>query len=644
MNFTLYIDESGDFTTAKGQWLVAGFLCEGRSKDIDRALTQLFIDLPAQLGQSSIKDFHLKEFRENYGHATAVDMAKSLFKQLDKINRTYRLSVSINRNKVTIVDREKTYRTMIFDLLSVLETTLPEGECLDRLDLVVASRTIGGERVTHISDIDQDVIKKLPDALEVDLATKGLVDIIGNKILTRIEYANDFWGLVVADFLANNAYHNGRQRESEFLSSLAERKLYTELQSFSSFAERRACVAERENNLVLACFRWLLIWEKADFRDEPEELTRVIRKILNELGSAEAELTVEGLLDKVWRTCKPTRAYARFVKLLFSLKRVLVSSGFTGTAKDKYLYRINNLTLKGINHLGMTEEALNILDEQDSLVGSVISNPDNLALVMDAFLVESEVYYNALRVDLAIARAQKYLSLTEDYTSIAALVVGENADSDPGKSRFYVKAKMNYFRLSLLTKQDSAQLEASLEELVLLQKYLTNDDMARYRAILCGFYLLLGKYQEAIDNISSVITPGCSPFDKYTFLKAICYAQLSNESVSDNLQLLVEMVEQDTDALPAHPHELIYRCLAIIHYLSGNKNKASSLCRKGKKCIATSNANINVFMLLENELLMKIFNDRPIDNFDKFNEMGITFEPLKTDIGNLQQLVDIAPY
>ena len=84
----------------------------------------------------------------------------------------------------------------------------------------------------------------------------------------QIEYANDFWGLVVADFLANNAYHNGRQRESEFLSSLAERKLYTELQSFSSFAERRACVAERENNLVLASFRWLLIWEKIDFRDE----------------------------------------------------------------------------------------------------------------------------------------------------------------------------------------------------------------------------------------------------------------------------------------------------------------------------------------------------------------------------------------
>jgi hypothetical protein len=262
MKYTLYIDESGDFETPRGQWVLAGVLISDSYADCEKMLTNKLIDMPKELGLKSIKDFHLTEFRRGFGHDVAVNMAKKVYNKLNGLSVDYHAIASINFTKSSLSNREKTYRLMLADILAVCETTIPEDQVITKLDLVVASRTIDGKLQTTISNINQEIIESLPFALEVDLATKGLVDLMGKNIKVHMTYANESWGLVCADFLANLNYHNRKNNEKNFLEALRQEGKYSLFESFGNFDVRRAHVAERNKDYVLALYRWIVLGQK----------------------------------------------------------------------------------------------------------------------------------------------------------------------------------------------------------------------------------------------------------------------------------------------------------------------------------------------------------------------------------------------
>ena len=102
---------------------------------------------------------------------------------------------------------------MLLDLLALCETVIPDDDVIDHLDLIIATRTIDGALQTSASDIKYEVVNLLPAALEVDLATRGMVDLVGRHISVKLEQANKSWGLVCADFIANLTYHNRKKAE-----------------------------------------------------------------------------------------------------------------------------------------------------------------------------------------------------------------------------------------------------------------------------------------------------------------------------------------------------------------------------------------------------------------------------------------------
>jgi hypothetical protein len=63
VKYTLFIDESGDFESNRGEWLISGALFEGALQEINQALNTQLKGLPSELNVRSIKDFHLTEFR-----------------------------------------------------------------------------------------------------------------------------------------------------------------------------------------------------------------------------------------------------------------------------------------------------------------------------------------------------------------------------------------------------------------------------------------------------------------------------------------------------------------------------------------------------------------------------------------------------
>lgn len=59
MNYTLYIDESGDFQSQRGRWIISGVLFQEKYTECENILKNKFHNMADELNLKSIKDFHL---------------------------------------------------------------------------------------------------------------------------------------------------------------------------------------------------------------------------------------------------------------------------------------------------------------------------------------------------------------------------------------------------------------------------------------------------------------------------------------------------------------------------------------------------------------------------------------------------------
>ena len=362
MKYTLYIDESGDFETQRGQWVLSGVLFSDTYENCEKLLINKLSSIPKQLGYESIKDFHLTEFRQAHGHDTAVSMAKIFLDKLNTLPFDYHFLATINYTKSSLSEREKTYRLMVSDLLALCETVIPEDNVIEHLDLIIATRTINGERQTCKSDVDKDILQSLPKALEMDLATKGMVELIGEHIQVKLQQANKSWGLVSADFIANLTYNNRNQNEKELFELLQKQNKYSLFESFGGYEVRRANIAERDKDYVLSLYRWLVLsLKKKEQNLAHKSIQRLFKKIFEQRGTSGNRTTFEALLERLWRNFNSPHLYQQLSSILLFLEDEL--EVFFSDSQNKYdaiIFRIRNFTMMLENHIGNAER-LNIL-------------------------------------------------------------------------------------------------------------------------------------------------------------------------------------------------------------------------------------------------------------------------------------------
>ena len=648
MKYTLFIDESGDFESSRGQWLISGFLCSAELSTSEKALEDACQVLPSKLGVKSIRDFHLTEFRSNFGHKEALNKAQTFINALDTLPFEYHFLTTINESKIKISNREKTYRLMLFDLLSLFESGLPDGHFIEQLDIVVATRTINGVRQTNISDIEDDVIRKLPQALEVDLATKGLVDIIGSKIKLHMDYANNSWGLVAADFLANINYHNKREPEVELLKSLKQKGLFTGFKTFNRYQERRAFVAERDADFSLASVRWILMLEGENTKVAVSGLNRSLISLFTNLGVAGAKTAFENVLDRLWRLCKPKLEYERFIRLLITLKGTLTSLNEQKLLNlDVFIYRTNVFLLKVVNHTGETKLALNLLNEQKSLLNQVIFNPDNLSLIMDGLLVESEIFYNDLDFEEALLRAKQSYEVANNYSSLSAIILENDELADSCHSVIFLKAKMNYLRHVIRKEQNHESLVEILSTLDELVPFLPANDFSRYRAMKVQVLIKLEKYHEAILVTLDLFQEDSkifNAFDKLAFMKAINASKIKGLSVSEKMKKTVESFAFEPVMKISHPHEALFREIAIFYYLENNKKLANKFIRKSEGAISANKSNISDFLYADNAFLQDLFKNRLDNSKNYMSKFSIEIDTKLENTAIIQTLTSHFPF
>jgi len=631
VKYTLYIDESGDFESSRGQWVLAGLLFSDSYENCESIITNKLNSMPKRLGLRSIKDFHLTEFRRDFGHDKAVDMAKQLYRKIDTLPINYHAIASINYTKSSLSSREKNYRLMLADILAVCETVVPDDQIISKLDLVVASRTIDGELQTSISNINQDIINSLPIALEVDLATKGLIDLMGKNIKVHMDYANNSWGLVCADFLANLNYHNRKADEKELLNTLRQEGKYSLFESFGSFDVRRAHVAERNKDYVLALFRWIVIgYEKDESVEVKESIQRLLSKVFTTQGTTGYGIAFEALVERLWRTNNSADKYADLARKLRYFENQLIEyiKTISKNNYDNLLFRLRNLMLIVENHLASTVNAFEIIEKQNKSLPSMVINPENFQKVLDFKVIETEAYINSLELEKALSLAVSYTKLMESYKDVWQLLLEDDDMSGFDSSRAHIKSEMSLFRIAVmciglydsLVDRDIDSNVSNLEPL------LTNRlDLSRFDNYKIMLLLKQCRPEEAVSFfINDNMDKSLSIFDMLWFLRSVNDALLSFKDIDiPYVNSIVEARLNDFDfSLPGHPVDIVLRELALFHHQIGNKSKAMKYIAKSVKMFDLGKSEISLFLRDVIEIHNDYIKDQLKADDQYFNELS----------------------
>lgn len=621
MNFTLYIDESGDFEKQHGEWVLSGVLFSASFDECEAQLNNKLSSLPAELTRlkdslltketqniKSKKDFHLTEFRKNFGHDVAVKMANNTMKKLTKLPFDYFCLATINHSKSTLSNREKIYRLMLSDLLALCETVIKDNQTISKLDLVVASRTIKGQLQTSISNIDEDVIKSLPMALEVGLATKGMVDLIGKHINVKMDYANNSWGLICADFLANLNYHYKKINEKKLLNELGEKGTYTRFESFGNYEIRRANVAERDNDYILSMVIWInVLYKNINNEKAKEAIQRLLLKIFNKRGTTGGPLAFESVLDRLWRQNSKYFQYSdlSIILKLFETELVEYLNNSYDSRGDSYLFRLRNLMLNIDNHLGKTSEGFEIIKCQRTMIPDLASNPEYFQLILDFKIAEIEVSVNALHFEQALHLSNEYHELILNYKDVWQLLLDDNNTDSFDKSRASIKSQMTLFRCNILCSgiNDSRIDEHLSVTFDLLNTRLTNSiDKSRFRNYQIMFFLKKEQAKMAVDHALEQYLKDknslFNAFDLFWLLKAVNDALISNITV--DIQVIKNIIDVQLQSIDinskGHPIDLVLRELALFEYKISNKSLALKYMRKSKNSFNLENSEIGLWL------------------------------------------------
>jgi len=608
MNYTLYIDESGDFESQRGQWVLSGVLFADNYKNCEKFLIDRLKSVPSELELNSIKQFHLTEFRRDFGHEKAVDMARHVFNKLKKLPFDYHFIVAINETKSTLSYREKTYRLMLSDLLSLTETVVPENEIITNLDLVVASRTIDGELQTTISNINNEIINSLPLALEADLTTRGMVELIGKHIKVKMDYANNSWGLVCADFLANLNYHNRKETEKKFLDELGKDGKYSLFESFGGFEVRRANIAERDKDYVLALYRWIFIaYKQLESNKAKEAIQRLLYKVFNNRGTSGKIITFEALIERLWRSHNQIDKFQDLAKVLklFESELLQYLNDNSGHEFQNYLFRLRNLMLIIENHLGSTDKALMLASEQNSLIPKLASNPEYFQLILNFKTSEIEVFVNSLDIRKALLLAEKYSEMVMNFKNVWQLLVEQDELDGFDSSRANIKAEMSLLRCKVLHMElDNYQVDdCFIEKFDYIESLLTSKgDISRFNNYKVMYMLKNNQQLESVDYFIELYEKNhevrFNEFDLFWFIRSVNDALLARKELNlDKVGKLIDLQISYTDLTKkGHPIDLILRELSLFEFHSNNKSKALKYIARSKKIFSLEESEISIWL------------------------------------------------
>lgn len=578
IKLTLYVDESGDFETARGEWVVAGLLCRADQQDADLVLAKFFND-QAEAGLSpALADCHLTEIRSNCGieHANVIRdrIFAGLFSSCHCLSPI--LVGAVNEGKRRVDEPERTYRTMLLDLLGLVESSLTERGAINSFDVVIATRTRDGLRLTTLEQLDRQVRDTLPGQLEVGLASRGLWHSFEtNALRLRLLPAAKSWGLVIADFIANTLYNHTRPEQALYIETLKGHGRLSVFESFGSYEERRARVAERDGDRVSAIGRWASIEGKSSRVDlaRKEALGRLWLDLLKLTGTTGPFASLESVLEWLMRRGLGTRALVDAVdRIEDALTRISVSE--SGALCDRLLYRVRNFRLRNINHLGRCAEADRVIALQLAALERLQDWPEVLPNVLEFGAITIEAAINKLDFATASSRASEHLQRVKEYLAVWELFT--NRPNRGSTSRWYVRAASAFVRARTLAMNpveqhgdaDFSSIFAELEGMALHPR-----GRIRLRCYRILSLLRIGRVQDALVKAEEMLSPDLNDFALTWISRTVGDASFAGIETPLAAPVLEELRQRTQSISTDHPADLLWRERGVLeHFVARDRN------------------------------------------------------------------------
>jgi len=571
----LFIDESGDFETERGEWLIAGLLCRGPMLAIQSSLSKAFSKQVDADVLPPLAQCHLTEYRRANGVREANSIAERVFSTVfsECADLHPLLAIAVNTDKRRAGSPEQTYRVGVLDLIALVESTLEESDVIASLHVEVATRTKDGERLTTLDRLKEDARNSLRDAIEMGLASRGLLNSFNsNALQLRLRPASQSWGIAVADFLANTAYNRHHPFQAGLITSWKSMGVFTEFQSCGGYEQRRALVAERDQDYVSALSRWALAGIDAS-TVRTASLERVWGKVLQNTGTTGPLASLQAVIERIARSA-PTRTEIDALLLLQdALQSAITDNGCEG---HQLLFRLRNRLLLLGNHIGSSDLVTGLIDKQQATLPYLLSDAEALPLAMQfgALIVDSAI--NDLDFDAALTRAESHYRFVQDFLSAWQLFAGDTA---PALPRWKLRAVGTLARILAMRIQPdedaiAARVHDLLDSVVAAAQHPT--DLSRARVTRLMVFSRLHQWGRTLACVGEMLNSELDVFGANAAARAVNEALIAGFSVPHDLirKVLCEAEKFVSDRSFDHPRDLVLREVALLHFQSGEHSQA----------------------------------------------------------------------
>ena len=631
MKYSLFIDESGDFHRSR-EWIVSGILCPYDKETAENYLRKTLGHLPQRCGLSSLKKMHLTDLRDERGHPAAVEIADSLFSSLHNSQYKWNLVVARNKTKFSLSDPERTYRLMLLDLIALAESTIPDNTKLSGFDIVIATRTDkNGDRMTTLSDLDEDVVAMISNALEAGIASRGMIDFVDSKGLeiTTLQ-ANKSWGLIVADFICNVSYNHFSHDESLLLTKLKEVGLLFEFQSFGEYQERRARIAERDGNYIDAIRRWASInyVTDNDVKQQSKILTQLFDKIIT-FGTVGPRSTLDAIIEHIWRDEELKGKYEQIYQISQRLE-VALNHSYQNNHSPQFtplLFRILNFMHLISNKMGDISNARELISKKKILEERIGISPEFFSLILDSQLYGIDTLENDLAMSDCLKLSKSHHSLVQLYKECWDLLFNKNTTEGFNSSRINIKSEMTLLRSQILS-GDKIELDLALSRIDSLRKIIINNED---RKRLLNYEILANiKIENFIKSIIIGMNELDNSKDKFLIqhvLRSVVSGLLFDENQFKTYGIkLLSIMQNFSMPNNDHPVDLIWRDWGMLDFLLTGKNTVVlRYLKRSKKYLSEMPASTEVVKWLHFllDLHVDFIKCKQVNNVDinKFHQL-----------------------
>jgi hypothetical protein len=479
-----------------------------------------------------------------------------------------------NQRRQGLRESERTYRLMLLDLLALADAALPEIGGVQQLEVIVARRQKNGVLMSTHGELLADVVERIPDAIEVGLAARGLLQRVDARHV-QIRPAADSAGLALADFVANLSYNRHHKEDRRLFSALERKGSVRVFEAFGDYPERRARIAERDGDLAAALTRWSLLDSADDAVEERRQvaLRRVWRRTMS-CGLTGPMATLEAALEWLWRHHRDPASLPVLSVALGRLETTLLEVGGATTAP--LAYRLRNLMHLVANQRGDLAMADRIIRAQDSMAEAIAADPGLFHLILDAQPLA--IVTEELRMDypagMRLARA--HVELVERYQAVWELLNRQRGRRGFEQSRLWFKAQTTLLRTLLL----SGGAEDLREAGGLLHAFRAfsakGGDQSRIDTYRIWLDLRAGHANEAICHARHLIDNDPGIYATQFGARAAADVVLGgHEKYLGEARSMLKLLRRRAASLAGHPANIILRDMGVLeHYVGEGKKTA----------------------------------------------------------------------